>query len=90
MSKIRCRLCGDVIESRSRHDLVSCRCGEVFVDGGPHYLRTGARTSLFNIEVLVADGATTNTTEAHEGLEDAPSHGLRGEAITLGQPFQRG
>ena len=52
MSKIRCRLCGDVIESRSRHDLVSCRCGEVFVDGGPHYLRTGARTSLDNIEVL--------------------------------------
>ena len=53
MSKIRCRLCGDVIESRSRHDLRWCRCGEVFVDGGPHYLRTGARTSLDNIEVLV-------------------------------------
>ena len=54
MSKIRCRLCGEVIESRSRHDLVWCRCGEVFVDGGPHYLRTGARTSLDNIEVLVS------------------------------------
>lgn len=53
MSKIRCRLCGDVIENRARHDLVWCRCGEVFEDGGPHYLRTGARTSLDNIEVLV-------------------------------------
>ena len=37
-----CRLCGDVIESTHRHDFVSCKCGEIFVDGGHDYLRRGA------------------------------------------------
>lgn len=38
-----CKKCGDVIESRSVHDWVSCKCGEIFVDGGLAYLRRGAR-----------------------------------------------
>jgi hypothetical protein len=37
----KCRLCGDVIESKSVHDFVSCSCGEIFVDGGLDYLRRG-------------------------------------------------
>lgn len=36
---VRCRRCGEVIESTSRHDLVSCSCGAVAVDGGTDYLR---------------------------------------------------
>lgn len=43
-----CRLCGDVIESKSRHDFVSCKCGEIFTDGGLDYVRRGA-TDLANI-----------------------------------------
>jgi hypothetical protein len=38
-----CKRCGDVIESRSVHDFVACKCGEIFVDGGLSYLRRGAR-----------------------------------------------
>jgi hypothetical protein len=38
----KCRLCGDIIESRHRHDFVRCKCGEIFVDGGLEYLRAGA------------------------------------------------
>jgi hypothetical protein len=37
-----CRLCGDVIESYHRHDFVSCKCGEIFTDGGKDYIRRGA------------------------------------------------
>lgn len=37
-----CRLCGDVVESKHRHDWVACSCGEIFVDGGTAYLRRGA------------------------------------------------
>lgn len=37
----RCRGCGDEIESRHRHDFVSCTCGAIFVDGGKDYLRAG-------------------------------------------------
>ena len=38
---IRCDLCGDVIESRYRHDFVRCCCGNCFTDGGHDYLRRG-------------------------------------------------
>lgn len=38
----RCKKCGDEIESKHRHDFVSCGCGAIFVDGGHAYLRRGA------------------------------------------------
>lgn len=41
-NKAQCLKCGDIIESKSRHDFVACSCGEVFVDGGTEYLRSGA------------------------------------------------
>ena len=37
----QCRLCGDIIESRSTHDFVMCKCKSCFVDGGHEYLRRG-------------------------------------------------
>ena len=43
MNKARCRKCGTVIHSKSRHDYVSCKCGEIFVDGGEDYYRRGAK-----------------------------------------------
>lgn len=42
-NRAQCRLCGDIIESMSKHDWVSCRCGEIFVDGGRDYCRGGAK-----------------------------------------------
>lgn len=38
-NKIRCKRCGDVIESTSVHDFVTCSCGACSVDGGHNYLR---------------------------------------------------
>lgn len=44
----RCKKCGDVIESKYRHDWVACSCWDndkrtgIFVDGGHEYLRRGA------------------------------------------------
>lgn len=40
-NRIQCNHCGEVIESRYRHDFVSCRCGTCCVDGGTDYLRRG-------------------------------------------------
>lgn len=37
-NRIRCKHCGDVIESKSRHDRVTCRCGRCSADGGHDYL----------------------------------------------------
>lgn len=36
-NKIRCRHCGDIIESISEHDFKRCMCGKVAVDGGLEY-----------------------------------------------------
>ena len=36
---IQCKLCGEVIESKHRHDYVQCKCGACAVDGGHEYLR---------------------------------------------------
>ena len=38
---IKCKYCGDVIESKNIHDWVQCSCGTCFVDGGLDYLRRG-------------------------------------------------
>lgn len=36
---IMCNNCKDVIESKFRHDFVTCNCGRVSVDGGKDYLK---------------------------------------------------
>ena len=38
-NKIKCKHCGDIIESKYRHDFVKCSCGKVAVDGGHAYLK---------------------------------------------------
>lgn len=40
-NRVRCKHCGDVIESKRRHDFVTCKCGRVYVDGGQDYARRG-------------------------------------------------
>lgn len=41
VNRIRCRHCGDIIESHTTHDFKTCSCGSVSVDGGHDYLRRG-------------------------------------------------
>ena len=38
-NKIKCKKCGDIIESINRHDFKLCKCGAVAGDGGCDYLR---------------------------------------------------
>ena len=38
-NRIRCRKCGDIIESKTVHDFRICACGACAVDGGRDYLR---------------------------------------------------
>ena len=41
MNAAICYTCGSVIRSRTTHDFVQCRCGDIFVDGGEDYQRFG-------------------------------------------------
>lgn len=36
---IKCKLCGDILESKSRYDFKFCSCGKVAIDGGHFYLK---------------------------------------------------
>ena len=38
-NSIKCKKCGDEIESKTVHDFRFCKCGAVAVDGGHDYLR---------------------------------------------------
>jgi len=40
MTKIKCTLCGEILESKYRHDYVECSCKSTFIDGGSDYIRT--------------------------------------------------
>lgn len=46
----------DTIESKSIHDLVSCKCDSCYVDGGQDYLLFGGK-SFDKILILFDDGA---------------------------------
>lgn len=41
VNKLKCKKCGDAIESKYGHDFKYCKCGAIFVDGGLEYSRYG-------------------------------------------------
>lgn len=38
-NRIKCKHCGDILESKSRYDFKFCSCGKVAIDGGLFYLK---------------------------------------------------
>jgi hypothetical protein len=53
--RVRCKTCGDVIQSLHRHDLKWCKCGNIFVDGGTDYLRCGWPSGALEDHVEILD-----------------------------------
>jgi hypothetical protein len=51
----QCAKCSTIIESKNRHDFVSCQCGSIFVDGGLEYVRRGG-----DLEDIIDLTETTN------------------------------
>lgn len=43
LNRARCKKCGDLITSYTRHDFKSCSCGNISVDGGTSYLKRSAK-----------------------------------------------
>lgn len=54
--KVKCLICGEIIESKSVHDLVSCKCNSCYVDGGKDYLHFGGKD--FNKILIIFDDGT--------------------------------
>ena len=42
-NKIKCRKCGDILQSKYRHDFQMCKCGSCYIDGGNDYCRVGGK-----------------------------------------------
>ena len=43
-NKLQCMTCMEIIESKHRHDFVTCKCGNFSVDGGLDYLKRSAKS----------------------------------------------
>lgn len=60
---IRCKKCGEVIESENVHDFKFCSCGSCAVDGGLDYLRRcgnlGDWEELSKVERVEGNNALT-------------------------------
>lgn len=53
MGKIQCLVCGEILESKYRHDFQMCGCpNQSFVDGGNSYLRIGGK-DLDKIKIII-------------------------------------
>jgi len=58
LNRVRCKRCGDIIESKHRYDFVWCRCQAIAVDGGLDYLRrVGTPDTFEDISELEDDAA---------------------------------
>ena len=56
VNKLMSKLCGDVLESKTRHDFVRCKCKSIFVDGGKDYFRRGGDArNMIDLSVYADD-----------------------------------
>ena len=49
MTKIKCKNCGDIIESDGRGKFVQCSCGKIYIDETQYYCRIGGNIGDFEI-----------------------------------------
>jgi hypothetical protein len=73
-NSIKCNHCNDEIESKHRHDFVTCKCGKISVDGGKNYRKTSF-TELSDF---------TDTS-----IDDDGTHELRRKYLTWGNNYDK-
>ena len=54
-NQAKCRVCGDLIFSRHRHDFVQCSCGAISVDGGMDYLKRGGHLAYIEEKSIIVN-----------------------------------
>lgn len=64
----KCKKCGSIIESKSVHDFVSCKCGACFTDGGLDYCRRGWDPQYGGVEDVI-ENIVCKVGEKYEGEE---------------------
>jgi hypothetical protein len=72
---LQCKLCGDTIYSRARHDFRPCSCDNCFVDGGFDYFRAGAK-NLKEIEAVEIEVDANGQDLAQDYFSNTNKYGL--------------
>lgn len=71
----RCRKCGGEIESKHRHDFVTCRCGAISVDGGKDYLRRlGTYTDVIELSQVAHECSVCRGVHPYNKPDGEPWH----------------
>ena len=47
-NRAQCFKCFDIIESKHGWNMVHCKCGAIFIDGGKNYVRSGGDLDAIN------------------------------------------
>ena len=68
-NRVKCKACGDIIESKYRHDFVWCKCKSIFTDGGIDYIRRGGEPGLMEDMTEVEGGNIPHETITDKDLE---------------------
>lgn len=53
VSTIKCPLCNDIIYSNNQLDTVYCKCGAIYIEGGPELVRFGVCSDDISIHDLI-------------------------------------
>ncbi len=68
-NRAKCKLCNEIIESFHVHDFVSCKCGEISIDGGTDYYKAMAKDWV-NFLRVDDDGKETEIKVVDQPTED--------------------
>ncbi len=70
MAYLKCLQCGEILESKSVHNLVRCSCeNKTFLDGGGEYCRYGG-VDLKKIQIIEDDTDMSRRSRMDEKLDD--------------------
>ncbi len=58
MTKIKCKYCGDIIESKYSGQWVQCSCGKIYIDETEYYCLIGG--NLGDFELVKEDNNVSN------------------------------
>jgi len=64
----QCLRCKDIIVSKTTHDFVQCKCGEIFVDGGLDYYRYGAKDMKNFKRLMLTKSKSVNIGRKNENI----------------------
>lgn len=81
-NRAKCKSCGDLLESFHRHDFVSCKCGEISIEGGEVVFKCFSK-NWENFIRIDDDGNEVSVKVVEKDNQEEPVH--REKSYALGR-----